>query len=241
MTTNEFYEKKWRDVNADQLLEEGEQPTQMVNHNPMYFITNRGRVISLYGKEPKVLNQYYGYSKNAKSGGNHNRPRVELSINGERKIFYVHRLMTDYFPSDVSSFITSPSEPTEIHHINPDAPEDQLNHPSNLLVTNAEPHKLITSLERTEEPTQEQSEKIMKQMAGLDLGSAVLLQYKDAETGEVKGVTIERLKGISGHIRFDKNSITEIRADVLLWLCHILGCQVSDIVGPGTKITKPKE
>ncbi|MDO5423931.1 MAG: hypothetical protein Q4F41_09415 [Eubacteriales bacterium] len=182
------YLQKWEDTRADELLEEGEIATQMVPHHPKYFITSHGRVISLAHNKPRILKHYYGGSRNVSATGNRNRPRVVLSANGKPQNFYVHKLVEKYLTVD--QFIIDPSSEVHCHHKNKNAPLEKLNHPTNLLTTNASIHEVLTAMEhqqgkRWELPSDEQAFKIMEQILKLPTGSAIFYEKINGKTGEV--------------------------------------------------------
>lgn len=118
------------------LLRDGENAAQMVNHNPMYFITDRGRIFSLAGKKPRELSQVKRaaiVAKGNSNGNNCHKATVSLRVNNTTKLYYVHRIVAEYFSH--KTFVPEGyTGNTVIHHIcgyNPDNLQKS-NHVDNL-------------------------------------------------------------------------------------------------------------
>jgi hypothetical protein len=60
-----LYLQRWELV-KDHILQDGEYGVQMVGHRPYYFVTNYGRVFSLYRNVANEMNQHTGQSVGAK-------------------------------------------------------------------------------------------------------------------------------------------------------------------------------
>ena len=196
---NEKYLEQWNTTNAARLLQSDETVEQMINHNPAYFITSSGRIISLLRKEPKVMEVFYGGSKNVSQVGNRNRPRVCLRVMGESKCYYIHRLMAEYFPID--QFIRDDSAPAVVHHKNPSAPPEEINRSENLIKVDEDTHQVLTTMERQQGerwqlPSEEQSLKVMSKLLALGIGNAVLYEKIDKATGKVLETSVGAIKEV---------------------------------------------
>lgn len=144
MYKNKFEAKKI------QILEEGEEARQCVNHQPYWFVTNKGRVLSVYGKEIKEV-QYLkemGY-KNKNGEYSQKKYCVGTRIDGKYKNFFVHALVAEYFSDQVCSYDIRDNEKKEIHHIkllNKNNTQVADNCVDNLQVLPREIHKALTSV-----------------------------------------------------------------------------------------------
>ena len=80
---------------------------QLIYHNPMYFLTESGRIFSVWGKNVR--------EKKLQRGGRDNkRLSIEIWNDGQRHHVCVHQLIAEYFPT--STCIVFPDLPLEVHH-----------------------------------------------------------------------------------------------------------------------------
>lgn len=80
---------------------------QMVNHNPMYFITRSSRIFSVYGKKVHEL-------KTDKRSDRNPRISVTITVGVQRRHIFVHQLAAEYFPT--YTCVVFPDLPLEVHH-----------------------------------------------------------------------------------------------------------------------------
>ena len=141
---------KWNSLNVP--LHEGETVVQMVNHNPVYFLSSEGRVFSVAkrdGKEWRELKTTTKISKNATSKTGSNRQLcVGLWVNGEVPIIRISKLMAEYFP--LSVFNPTNDSRLETHHIEPwdDEKGTDNNRLENLQRVSKQAHDVLTMLQK---------------------------------------------------------------------------------------------
>lgn len=107
----QFYLQKWKVAHI--LLEDGEEPVQMLNHKPYYFITSYGRVFSMWGNRREPLRQFQTATEKYHSG---DTKQLAVSLSG-CGTYRVSRLMDEYI--DLSVFNSNGSSETDRHHIEP--------------------------------------------------------------------------------------------------------------------------
>lgn len=190
LTAQEYMERF--DHVKDQVLEAGETAIQMGRHSPAYFITSRGRVISVKNEKPHIMGKRQRSKASPKRGGNGDKEYVALSINGKRKNHYVHILIAEYFDVD-EYFSENDTSCQNIHHkfaYDPEQPEIS-NRPENLLKMTK---KLHDKMEATGRLNPE------KRMAGIDEmlklmpdeGISLVWYSTNTRTGET-GCGIEKI------------------------------------------------
>ena len=75
---------KWNSLNVP--LHEGETVVQMVNHNPIYFLSSEGRVFSVASKNGvKEMHYYTKESPNSGHSASNKQLGVNLSVNGKKE------------------------------------------------------------------------------------------------------------------------------------------------------------
>ena len=186
------------------LLTDDENAAQMVNHNPMYFITNKGRIFSLAKKEPHEMSQVQraaGVAKKNSIGSNSRKASVMLCINGKGKLHYVHRLVAEYFPH--KTFVPEGYEgDTVIHHIcgyNPDKTHES-NRADNLLEMPRSTHKILHDMPY--EPSEEWDKSFIKQLQQYSPKSKEMplaLRSEDGSTRIIENITYEQLSAMDPH------------------------------------------
>lgn len=80
---------------------------QMIHHNPMYFLTESGRIFSVWGKNVREKKLYRRSDRNK-------RLATEMLIDGQRRHVCVHLLIAEYFPTHTC--VVFPDLPLEVHH-----------------------------------------------------------------------------------------------------------------------------
>ena len=141
------YLKKWEDlVRRNEIqLEPEEYGVQMINHSPYYFITNYGRVFSVYKwtTEWRELKRYKKQSANskAKKSSANKQPCVTLRISGKMRLLRISRLMREYF--SLSSFNPANESEMECHHMEPVDDAFTNNHVDNLQMVGKKAHKKV--------------------------------------------------------------------------------------------------
>lgn len=168
-----YYEKM---IKANIPLEEGERAVQMVDHNDYYFVTNHGRVFSVYYENECIdLGQQPRKSKNMKQvSGSVEQLSVKISIKNEGlKNCRTGRLVAYYFPEPV--FNPMNESELECHHIEGyDKEKGRLNNYSDKLQwVGANAHKsLLTPFANAEVTpdgtTPEFSEKMFKKLQEIE-------------------------------------------------------------------------
>ena len=139
---------KWNSLNVP--LHEGETVVQMVNHNPIYFLSSEGRVFSVAGKEWRELKTTTKLSKNATCKIGSNRQLcVGLRVNGKVPIIRISKLMAEYFP--LSVFNPTNDSRLETHHIEPwdDEKGTDNNRLENLQRVSKQAHDVLTMLQNS--------------------------------------------------------------------------------------------
>lgn len=119
----EEYLEKWEHLTkfGEIDLYEDEYGVQMLRHAPYYFITNHGRVFSLYGNSWRELSYCTKISKNAKcKGGSNQQLCVGLAVNGDALIVRISKLMRLYFPLRKFNPL---NESCHVHHVEPYNPD----------------------------------------------------------------------------------------------------------------------
>lgn len=116
------YELEFNKVKKAVLMD-GEEARQMIDHNPMYWITDKARVISCGGwKGLRVLKQMPRGGKNiakkhTTTGRTAMKNAVLLRVDGKSKTFSVHDLVSHYFPDKLAyTYLTGKGEKVT-HHI----------------------------------------------------------------------------------------------------------------------------
>lgn len=139
---------KWNSLNVQ--LHEGETVVQMMNHNPIYFLSSEGRVFSVAGKEWRELKTTTKISKNATCKIGSNRQLcVGLRVNGKVPIIRISKLMAEYFP--LSVFNPTNDSRLETHHIEPwdDEKGTDNNRLENLQRVSKQAHDVLTMLQNS--------------------------------------------------------------------------------------------
>ena len=201
----ELFEKYKNDV-----LHENEEARQMINHRSHLFITDRGRILSVGYNGVKIMKQTLRAQKysNRVNGSNERKHCICInSVDGKRKVYYVHLLVAEYFPID--SFVTGDEDNTIIHHIKGyDSSSDNNNGVNNLIRLNQDIHLLShhMGIKPSDEERQKWRAKVDKALNGKHC-----LFYKDPD-GEYAGIIpltddeFERLKNATEE---DKNKFLE--------------------------------
>ena len=183
---------KWNSLNVP--LHEGETVVQMVNHNPIYFLSSEGRVFSVARKEWHEMPQYTKPSKNCAYNNCSNKQlSVSLTVNSKSKLIRVSRLMTEYFP--LSIFNPTNDKQVETHHIEPwdDEKGTDNNRLENLQRVGKQAHDVITMAQKGKMTLsgimKHKNENLFfKKLAELSAGRVIIIfQIIDRETLEVKG------------------------------------------------------
>lgn len=183
---------KWNSLNVP--LHEGETVVQMVNHNPIYFLSSEGRVFSVAGKEWRELKTTTKISKNATCKIGSNRQLcVGLRVNGKVPIIRISKLMAEYFPLSVFNPTNDPR--IETHHIEPwdDEKGTENNRLENLQRVGKQAHDVLTMAQNgkmTVNGTMKHKNEdlFFKKLAALsDDRVIIIFQIVDRETREVKG------------------------------------------------------
>lgn len=186
---------KWNSLNVP--LHEGETVVQMVNHNPIYFLSSEGRVFSVAkrdGKEWRELKTTTKISKNAINKTGSNRQLcVGLQVNGKAPIIRISKLMAEYFP--LSVFNPTNDSRLETHHIEPwdDEKGTENNRLENLQRVSKQAHDVISMAQKGKMTLsgimKHKNENLFfKKLAELSDGRVIIIfQVIDRETLEVKG------------------------------------------------------
>lgn len=174
------------------LLLPDEKAVQMINHSPMYFISNKGRVFSAARKTVIELKQAIrskAVAEKESSGDNSKKASVCLRLKGNKqKVFFVHKLVAEYFPID--TFVPNGyTGNTVIHHINgynEQRPQES-NHADNLLKTTQSIHRLIHTMpiDASDEKLYDWDRKLMKALKG---NYKIIFVYKSIDSDEC-GIT----------------------------------------------------
>ena len=183
---------KWNSLSVP--LHEGETVVQMVNHNPIYFLSSEGRVFSIARKEWREMPQYTKQSKNSAYNNCSNKQlSVSLSVNSKCKLIRVSRLMTEYF--SLSVFNPTNDKQVETHHIEPwdDEKGTENNCLENLQRVGKQAHDVLTMLQKGKMTVNgtmkhKNEELFIKKFTALldDVPIGVALRY-DSETLTSKG------------------------------------------------------
>ena len=218
---------KWNSLNVP--LHEGETVVQMVNHNPVYFLSSEGRVFSVAkrdGKEWRELKTTTKISKNATSKTGSNRQLcVGLWVNGEVPIIRISKLMAEYFP--LSVFNPTNDSSLETHHIEPwdDEKGTDNNRLENLQRVSKQAHDVLTMLQKGKMTVNgtmkhKNEELFIKKFAALlddvPIGAA---QRYDPETLTIHGTwgfmpkpeELEKLKILNGVITMDPEYVERMK------------------------------
>lgn len=188
---------KWNSLNVP--LHEGETVVQMVNHNPIYFLSSEGRVFSVAkdyttNTEWRELKTATKKSKNATNNMGSNRQLcVCLNIENKRPIIRISKLMAEYFP--LSVFNPTNDKQVETHHIEPwdDEKGTDNNRLENLQRVGKQAHDVLTMLQKGKMTVNgtmkhKNEELFIKKLTDLldDVPIGVALRY-DSETLTSKG------------------------------------------------------
>ena len=121
---------------SSDILDKHEDARQMIDHNPMYFITDQARVISCVSPNVRELTQYQRDKARAAQSGtaiNCCKHCVDIWHNGDKQTYYVHKLVSHYFPDKSLSYFNGHGD-SLTHHIDnydPDNPQES-NRPERL-------------------------------------------------------------------------------------------------------------
>lgn len=218
---------KWNSLNVP--LHEGETVVQMVNHNPIYFLSSEGRVFSVAkrdGKEWRELRQCTKMSKNSTNNtGSNKQLCVGLRVNGKTPIIRISKLMTEYFP--LSVFNPTNDSRLETHHIEPwdDEKGTDNNRLENLQRVSKQAHDVLTMLQNDKMTVNgtmkhKNEERFIKKFAALlddvPIGAA---QRYDPETLTIHGTwgfmptpeELEKLKILNGVITMNPKYVERMK------------------------------
>lgn len=183
---------KWNSLNVP--LHEGETVIQMVNHNPIYFLSSEGRVFSVASKNGvKEMHYYTKESPNSGHSASNKQLSVHLSVNGKKEQPRISKLMAEYFP--LSVFNPTNDKQVETHHIEPwdDEKGTDNNRLENLQRVGKQAHDVISMAQNgkmTVNGTMKHKNEdlFFKKLAALsDDRVIIIFQIVDRETLEVKG------------------------------------------------------
>lgn len=183
---------KWNSLNVQ--LHEGETVVQMVNHNPIYFLSSEGRVFSVVSKNGvKEMHYYTKESPNSGHSASNKQLSVHLSVNGKKEQPRISKLMAEYFP--LSVFNPTNDKQVETHHIEPwdDEKGTDNNRLENLQRVSKQAHDVISMAQNgkmTVNGTMKHKNEdlFFKKLAALsDDRVIIIFQIVDRETREVKG------------------------------------------------------
>lgn len=107
----------WKEIQSKDIAENKKEITVREALQGLYYISNFGRVLSIYQKKPRILKQN-------SHKGRYNRVQID------KKNLFIHRIVADYFIGDILG--------KDIHHINGN-PLD--NRAENLQVLTKQEHK----------------------------------------------------------------------------------------------------
>lgn len=215
---------KWNSLNVP--LHEGETVVQMVNHNPIYFLSSEGRVFSVASKNGvKEMHYYTKESPNSGHSASNKQLGVNLSVNGKKEQPRVSKLMTEYFP--LSVFNPTNDSRLETHHIEPwdDEKGTDNNRLENLQRVSKQAHDVLTMLQNDKMTVNgtmkhKNEERFIKKFAALlddvPIGAA---QRYDPETLTIHGTwgfmptpeELEKLKILNGVITMNPEYVERMK------------------------------
>lgn len=183
----QMYKERW-EAAKDNVLKEGEYavPIKDANIAEYYFITNKARIFSVYGKTCREIKQFTSEPKNRRAAGTNKQLHVRLrKPDGGYSNWNVSKLMEKIF--SISVFNPTGTDQLHCHHIRAYRPEKgtENNCPENLQTVGADVHQgVFAAIQQAETSRSENEKTIWKKLTEIKTDEAFMITAITDDDGE---------------------------------------------------------